>query len=180
MEKPKEMSAAEYKALKTRLGASYSAIASSVGVSQRTAIRWASGGLRGASVTVLKAMERAARGKTPAALALALLLAGCASGVECAPNGTCWPVDYTPTKDARVMIADNPAEVCGAALHNAGWGGYLEGKTVLACTVGPSLPEPIVILPRRLPEWAARDGWSLAMLERYEKANANGKAVYHE
>lgn len=180
MKKTKAMTADEYKALKTRLGASYSAIAGAVGVSQRTAIRWASSGLRGASVTVLKAMERAARGKTPAALALALLLAGCASGVECAPNGTCWPVEYTPVKEARVMIAYNPAEVCGPALSNAGWSGYLEGKTVLACTVGKSLPEPIVILPRRLPEWAARDGWNLAMLERYEKANANGKAVYNE
>lgn len=180
MKKPKAMTADEYKALKTRLGASYSAIASSVGVSQRTAIRWASSGLRGASVTVLKAMERAARGKTPAALALALLLAGCASGVECAPNGTCWPVEYTPAKAARVMIADNPAEVCGDALHNAGWGGYLEGKTILACTIGPGLPEPVIVLPRALPGWAARDGWSLAMLERYETANANGKAVYHD
>ena len=60
MEKPKAMTAEEYKALKTRLGSPYSAIASSVGVSQRTAIRWASSGLRGASVTVLRRRWRGA------------------------------------------------------------------------------------------------------------------------
>lgn len=178
--KQETMTGEELKALKTRLGASYSAIADEVGRTPRTVMRWARVGLQGPAVKLLKRMDRAGRGKLPVALALTLLLGGCASGIECAPNGTCWPVDYAPTKAARVLVVESPAEVCGPALHNAGWGGYLAGKTILACTVGLDLPEPIVILPRRLPEWAARDGWNLEMLERYEKANANGKAVYHE
>ena len=113
-------------------------------------------------------------------LIIVLLLSGCAaSGQECAPNGTCWPANLILAKETRVYHVDNPAKLCKPALLAGGWSDYLEGKTVLACTIGKSLPQPIIYLPKDLPRWAEERGWTLAMLKRYELANAENKAVYN-
>ena len=56
------MTATEYKAIKTRLGASYSAISRLVGVSTRTAIRWATTGVCGPAAKILiKADKKGAK-----------------------------------------------------------------------------------------------------------------------
>ncbi len=118
-------------------------------------------------------------------LIAASALSGCAAapaklkdGYECAPNGTCWPENLVLAKKARVYKIDKPADVCAPALHAGGWTEYLEGKAILACTIGKTLPQPIVYLPKTLPGWALERGWTLEMLKRYELANAEGLAVY--
>lgn len=118
-----------------------------------------------------------------ALFAPALLLTTCIANsaeMECAPNGTCWPVQYERTKQPRIMLVDDPRKPCTRALKAGGWTNYLKGKTVLACTVGMDLPKPIIILPRILPDWAIAAGWTDEMVERYEIANAHGVAVYRE
>lgn len=111
-----------------------------------------------------------------------LLLVSCSAAnsaeIECAPNGTCWPMQYERTKQPRIMLVDDPRKPCTRALKAGGWGKYLKGKTVIACTIGMDLPQPIIILPRYLPDWAIAAGWTDEMVERYEIANAHGVAVY--
>lgn len=123
----------------------------------------------------------------PAAALLCLALTGCADhfanagnmiGMECAPNGTCWPENYERMKPARVFRVDDPAAYCERGLKATGWGNYLANKRILACTIGKELPSQLVYLPKTLPAWAGPRGWSLAMLERYELANVEGVAVY--
>lgn len=99
--------------------------------------------------------------------------------MEYAPNGTYWPKNHVPVKDTRILWKDDITEVakyCGPALNHDWTIG--SGASILACMVGRELPQPFLVLPRTLPQWALDEGWTVDLLRRYEQANADKVTVY--
>jgi len=110
-----------------------------------------------------------------------LLLTACVSApMECAPNGTCWPASYQPINEVRIMrlAPDAVNETCGNLL--AGRWELQEGKRYLACTILLRSSQPVIYLPTHIRPVNAAQGWTMELLERYERANADGVTVYPE
>lgn len=118
-----------------------------------------------------------------------LLLGGCMmqpgglhdappTGLTCAPNGTCWPANYQPVKDVRIikLHPDRVNDTCGILLD--GQWQLQPGKRYLACAVLTKTPSPIIYLPTHLRQANKDEGWTLELLEQYERANADGVTIY--
>lgn len=99
--------------------------------------------------------------------------------MEYAPNGTHWPLNHEPVKDTRLIWVKDiveAAKYCTPSLKDQ-WD-FKPYAKILACTIGKDFPRPFLVLPKTLPDWAIKEGWTVDLLKRYEQANADGVTTY--
>lgn len=108
-----------------------------------------------------------------------LLLAGCAGNTTCAPNGTCWPADHQPVREARIVTVPDTAAadaLCHPAVTQQ-WQ-VKPSATIYACALLLRSSGPVIVLPERLPDRLVKAGWSVDLLRQYEQANVDGVTDY--